>query len=311
MTYFKSLLTAAAATTLAVALREDRCAERSRRARSRPPTRWRSSCPPEQNRDVGQLADYYVTTRGVTATFNGGSAWVLILIHAIVAAAGDLGQRQRLHVGPAAARRSTRPTTASTSPRTPTARTTTCSAASRRSRRPRFLPLITGHADPTPGDDLRATATSTSTSTTCTPSTRSTTANAQGDVKVDYDLAAKHLGLTLTSVDIERLAGLARLRVRRGRDRRRRHDVRRRREHRRHRGARRDDDALALARDRRGPRRRAHHRRRPRHRPGDRVASAGTRCSSRPSTRTTQNFQPTDGDPSSCAFADQDLPPAQ
>ncbi|MEJ7602508.1 MAG: hypothetical protein WKG01_31740 [Kofleriaceae bacterium] len=33
---------------------------------------------------LGQLADYYVATRGVTLTFNAGSAWVLGLIHAIV-----------------------------------------------------------------------------------------------------------------------------------------------------------------------------------------------------------------------------------
>jgi hypothetical protein len=33
---------------------------------------------------VGQIADWYVATRGVTRTFNGGSAWVLILIHTIV-----------------------------------------------------------------------------------------------------------------------------------------------------------------------------------------------------------------------------------
>lgn len=34
---------------------------------------------------VGQLATWYVATRDVTRTFNGGSAWVLVLIHSIVA----------------------------------------------------------------------------------------------------------------------------------------------------------------------------------------------------------------------------------
>jgi len=33
---------------------------------------------------VGQLATWYVATRDVTRTFNGGSAWVLVLLHAIV-----------------------------------------------------------------------------------------------------------------------------------------------------------------------------------------------------------------------------------
>src|SRR5262245_48109277 len=36
------------------------------------------------SRTVGDLASYYVVTRDVTRTLNGGSAWVLILIHAIV-----------------------------------------------------------------------------------------------------------------------------------------------------------------------------------------------------------------------------------
>ncbi|HEX2685017.1 MAG TPA: hypothetical protein VHN14_00285 [Kofleriaceae bacterium] len=39
----------------------------------------------EQNQDaVGQLASWYVATRDVTRTFNGGSAWVLVLVHTIV-----------------------------------------------------------------------------------------------------------------------------------------------------------------------------------------------------------------------------------
>ena len=33
---------------------------------------------------VGQLADWYVATRNVTRMFNGGSAWVLVLVHTIV-----------------------------------------------------------------------------------------------------------------------------------------------------------------------------------------------------------------------------------
>lgn len=35
-------------------------------------------------RAIGDLAEWYVATRNVTRTFNGGSAWVLILVHAIV-----------------------------------------------------------------------------------------------------------------------------------------------------------------------------------------------------------------------------------
>jgi len=35
-------------------------------------------------RTVGQLAEWYVATRNVTRTFNGGAGWVLVLIHTIV-----------------------------------------------------------------------------------------------------------------------------------------------------------------------------------------------------------------------------------
>ena len=44
----------------------------------------RINLPDGTTRTVGQLADYYVITRNVTRTFNGSSAWVLILLHTIV-----------------------------------------------------------------------------------------------------------------------------------------------------------------------------------------------------------------------------------
>jgi hypothetical protein len=40
--------------------------------------------PASANRAIGDLADWYVATRDVTRMFNGGSAWVLILVHTIV-----------------------------------------------------------------------------------------------------------------------------------------------------------------------------------------------------------------------------------
>src|SRR5690349_16516902 len=38
---------------------------------------------PANGRAIGDLANYYVVTRDVTRTLNGGTAWVLILLHAI------------------------------------------------------------------------------------------------------------------------------------------------------------------------------------------------------------------------------------
>ena len=40
--------------------------------------------PDSKTRAVGQLANWYVATRDVTRTFNGGTAWVLVLVHTIV-----------------------------------------------------------------------------------------------------------------------------------------------------------------------------------------------------------------------------------
>ena len=40
--------------------------------------------PAPHTRSVGQLANWYVATRDITQTFNGGSAFVLVLLHAIV-----------------------------------------------------------------------------------------------------------------------------------------------------------------------------------------------------------------------------------
>src|SRR6188508_872553 len=38
----------------------------------------------QQQLVLGQIADFYVLTRGVTRSLNAGAAWVLILVHTIV-----------------------------------------------------------------------------------------------------------------------------------------------------------------------------------------------------------------------------------
>ncbi|MDX2093204.1 MAG: hypothetical protein SFX73_35500 [Kofleriaceae bacterium] len=40
--------------------------------------------PVNNTRTIGELAEWYVATRNVTRTFNGGTAWVLVLVHTIV-----------------------------------------------------------------------------------------------------------------------------------------------------------------------------------------------------------------------------------
>jgi hypothetical protein len=44
----------------------------------------RIDLPADGAREIGQLAPWYGVTRGVTLTLNGGTAWVLVLVHLIV-----------------------------------------------------------------------------------------------------------------------------------------------------------------------------------------------------------------------------------
>jgi hypothetical protein len=83
MSITKKFLVAAAAISLTACVAKDE-----------PPTAIQKAIPradqvsiklPVNNeRAIGQLAEFYVATRGITTTFNGSSAWVLVLIHTIV-----------------------------------------------------------------------------------------------------------------------------------------------------------------------------------------------------------------------------------
>jgi hypothetical protein len=79
----KTLFVAAAAASLIGCIKQDDTPDAIQRAI---PTSEQVSIklPGGQQRTIGQLADWYVATRGVTRTFNGGTAWVLVLIHTIV-----------------------------------------------------------------------------------------------------------------------------------------------------------------------------------------------------------------------------------
>jgi hypothetical protein len=79
----KTLLATTAALSLVACIKQDDAPDALTRAI---PTADQVSIklPGGQTRAIGQLAEWYVTTRDVTRTFNGGTAWVLILIHTIV-----------------------------------------------------------------------------------------------------------------------------------------------------------------------------------------------------------------------------------
>jgi hypothetical protein len=83
MSITKKFLVTAAALSLTACVRNDDPSSKIDRAI---PTSDQVSIklPVSGNRTVGELAEFYVATRNITTTFNGGSAWVLILIHTIV-----------------------------------------------------------------------------------------------------------------------------------------------------------------------------------------------------------------------------------
>lgn len=77
-----SLLALAASTSLVACIRQHEAPDAVRRAL---PTAEQVRIKlPESGRSLGQLAEYYVSTRNVTRSLNGGTAWVLILVHTIV-----------------------------------------------------------------------------------------------------------------------------------------------------------------------------------------------------------------------------------
>jgi hypothetical protein len=84
MSITHTLLVTAAALSLTACIKKDDPPEAIQRAI---PTaeQVKINLPTSTDRSIGQLADWYVTTRDITRTFNGGSAWVLVLIHTIVA----------------------------------------------------------------------------------------------------------------------------------------------------------------------------------------------------------------------------------
>ncbi len=82
-TSLTSLLAATAAMSLVACIKQDEAPSDLQRAI---PTadQVKIKLPMSAGRAVGDLAEWYVATRNVTRTFNGGAGWVLVLIHTIV-----------------------------------------------------------------------------------------------------------------------------------------------------------------------------------------------------------------------------------
>jgi hypothetical protein len=155
---------------------------------------------PGQSRMVGDVAPYYVVTRGVTATFNGGSAWVLILIHSIVQFPVTSVSGNTYTWGPWSGALDPAEYKLDVTANADGTYDYTLSGRSKTVANSSFEAVIDGHADPTPGElkgngefliDFDA-------SKRVNPID---TGDAKGQVDAHYDLAARHLDLHIMSTN--------------------------------------------------------------------------------------------------------------
>jgi hypothetical protein len=161
-----------------------------------PQTAMRTDAP-----TIGQLATFYVATRGVTMTFNGGAAWVLLLIHAIVqqpvtSVNGNVytwGPGSGNALDPAIYKLDVTANADGTYDYV-------LSGHNKQDTSGHFIAIIDGHADPRPGEALGngTFLLDFDAARTVDPIDN---ANNKGQVDVHYDLAAKHLDLTIMSTD--------------------------------------------------------------------------------------------------------------
>jgi hypothetical protein len=152
-------------------------------------------------KSIGQLANWYVATRDVTRTFNGGSAWVLITIHTIVqfpvtSVDGDVytwGPWSGA-LDPAEYKLDVTANADGTFDYSLKGRSKTVAGSS-------FEEVISGHADPRPGE-LKGNGTFSIDFDASRRVNPVDSGDAHGVVNAGYDLAAKHLDLDIATTDV-------------------------------------------------------------------------------------------------------------
>jgi hypothetical protein len=155
---------------------------------------------PAQARMLGDIADYYKVTRDVTRSLNGGSAWVLILIHTIVqypvtSISGNVytwGPWSGA-LDPAEYKLDVTANADGTYDYVLSGRSKTMAGAS-------FEQIIDGHADPTPGE-LQGNGDFSIDFDASRRVNPVDAGDAKGQVVVTYDLAARHLDMHAMAPD--------------------------------------------------------------------------------------------------------------
>jgi len=149
---------------------------------------------------IGQLADWYVATRDVTRMFNGGSAWVLVLIHTIVQFPATTIKDDTFTWGPWSNALDPAEYKLDVHAVGDGTYTYQLSGRSKLSATSKFEVVIDGTADPRAGD-LQGTGEfliDFDAGKRVNPLDKS---DAKGSVDVHYDLAQHHLDLTIMSTD--------------------------------------------------------------------------------------------------------------
>lgn len=207
MSIFKSLLSATCALSLVAAagcVKQDAPPEGIAKAiptSDQVSIKLPASATRTESPQVGQLATFYVETRGVTQMFNGGAAWVLILVHTIVqfpvtSVNGDTytwGPWSGNALDPANYKLDVTANGDGTYDYT-------LSGAAKADPAQHFVAVIDGHADPRPGE-LRGNGEFLIDFDAARSIDPVDNANNKGQVDAKYDLAAKHLELTIMSTD--------------------------------------------------------------------------------------------------------------
>jgi hypothetical protein len=204
---FKSLLAATATLSLVACVKQDdtpnidKSLPTSDQVSIKMPKSSAAARAADQN-VLGQLSAYYVITLGVTTTFNGSTAWVLTLIHAIVQTPPTSIKDNVYTWGPGSNALDPADYKLVVTANADGTFSYQLSGRSKTQPNAQFEVLIDGKADPRPGDDKGSGEflIDFDAGKRVNPIT---SGDAKGSVDVHYDLAKSHLDLTIMSTDAQ------------------------------------------------------------------------------------------------------------
>ena len=199
MSTLKTLLATTAAISVVACVQQDKAP--SELARSIPTAdQVQIKLPQSTTRSIGDLANWYVATRNVTQMFNGGSGWVLVLIHTIVQFPVTSVNGDTYTWGPWSGALDPAEYKLDVTALGDGTFDYQLSGRSKTQANAGFEVVIDGHADPRPGD-LQGNGSFLIDFDAGKRVNPIDSGNAKGQVDVHYDLAARHLDLGIMSTN--------------------------------------------------------------------------------------------------------------